>query len=92
MTDALLRVFEPACVRHDWGYRNFGRRQFDPTDDRREQVDRRLLRDMGRLCAIEFDRPRQAARLGGCLGAATAVFLIVRELGAPSFFGVGGES
>lgn len=48
------QVFRPACVQHDFGYRNFGRRgelDLDPTEARRTWIDDRFLVEMRRICS-----------------------------------------
>ena len=76
--------FEPACIRHDWGYRNFGSvniRGFDADERRRALVDERMREDMQAIC--ERDDP--ASRM--CLAEAELVFRVLRLGGHLSFYG-----
>jgi hypothetical protein len=53
---ARFKMFAPACVRHDWGYRNFGSvniRGFDANEERRRAVDERMRSDMFEICERE---------------------------------------
>lgn len=80
---SLAVSFRNACARHDFGYRNFGYSerglQLDPTDARREWVDRIFLADMRAACRgldVTFDCTRWALRYWGA----------VRLLGGRSYF------
>jgi hypothetical protein len=80
-------MFSPACERHDFGYRNYGKRWMDPTDWRRLQVDERFLHDMRGICDREF------AASGGlrasCRTQATSFYQAVKNFGGPAFYGEG---
>jgi len=46
-------LFDAACQRHDFGYRNFGRGlQLEPTRARKDMIDDTLYRDAQNLCEI----------------------------------------
>jgi hypothetical protein len=77
-------AFNPACERHDFGYRNFGGDQaYNPSDSRRSFVDSRFLADMDSICV---DRYPVWAR-PPCYASASAGYSIVRTLGGRAFFG-----
>lgn len=63
---------EAACIRHDFAYRNLGRRFFDPTDEARRRVDEQLGTD-----ATVLGQARVAAGLTETL----------QRFGAPGFYG-----
>lgn len=68
--------FAAACQRHDFGYRNFGKRGLDRTEARRAQVDHQFKRDMVDLC----DGSRR------CRIVATIFYAAVRSRGRGSFY------
>lgn len=70
--------FLSACKRHDWGYRNFGKKFFQPTDARRAQVDAVFLRDMRAIC--------DAHDWTGCDTTANTAWSGVRLGGGRSFY------
>jgi len=79
-----LDTFEPACERHDWGYRNFGsinRRGYDATEERRREVDEQLRSDMHSLCD---DLAEESLT---CRVVAEAIYRAVRVGGHLSFYG-----
>ena len=81
---ARFERFAPACVRHDWGYRNFGSvniRGFDATEDRRWSVDERMRADMLEIC--EQEEPTSIR----CRIEAELVHRAVRVAGHLSFYG-----
>lgn len=78
-------LFNRACNRHDFGYRNFGtgRLQLERTEARRAAIDQRLRDDLTALCqAHEAEGTSRAA----CLSLAQTVYTSVRTGGAPWFF------
>jgi hypothetical protein len=66
--------FTQACLRHDFGYRNYGR--LGLLDDRRRDVDERFLADMRAHCAS-----RPSDDLLPCLGWARDFHTAVRAFG-----------
>ena len=82
------RVFKDACIRHDFGYRNFGPgpnmgQWMDPRDSRRNYVDRQFDADMDWTCRT---RPLSITRRR-CLQVADVYYTAVRRLGgAPAFW------
>ncbi len=75
-------IFLDACVRHDFGYRNFGGTglRLDPTEKRRAAVDLQFYRDMQLIC-----RTLPAGEQGFCGVVAFAFYLAVRIFGATDF-------
>lgn len=71
--------FAAACVRHDWGYRNYGKGTFQPTDARRKQVDDVFYRDMIAICDYRG--------YANCVDAALAFYAGVRNFGSVHFYG-----
>jgi Prokaryotic phospholipase A2 len=76
-------LFRNACLRHDFGYRNFGQDglRLDPTESRRQKLDGQLRTDMNGICAKQpiTKRPQ-------CLSAANTYYSGVRIFGGPAFF------
>jgi Prokaryotic phospholipase A2 len=66
--------FTQACLRHDFGYRNYGR--LGLFDNRRKAVDERFLADMRDHCAT-----RLAWELVRCMAWARRFYLGVRAFG-----------
>jgi hypothetical protein len=66
--------FTQACLRHDFGYRNYGR--LGRFDERREAVDERFLEDMRDHCAT-----RLAWELVRCMAWARTFYVGVRAFG-----------
>jgi Prokaryotic phospholipase A2 len=76
--------FKRACLRHDFGYRNFGAghsksQWFDPKDKRRRFVDERFGIDMRNIC--------EAHDWNGCKSVAGTFFVAVRDVGGKAFYG-----
>jgi hypothetical protein len=70
--------FLVACQRHDWGYRNFGKKFFQPTDARRQQIDTVFYNDMIAIC--------HAHSWTGCGTVALLFRAAVRNFGGRAFF------
>ena len=66
--------FTDACLRHDFGYRNYG--PLGLLDERRRDVDERFLADMRGHCLA-----RPADEVIRCLGWARTYYLAVRGFG-----------
>ncbi len=75
--------FRNACLRHDFGYRNYGHGlTVNPTDARRDYVDNRFRSDMVNWCNANTTGSRNT----DCREWATIYFAAVRTRGGPSFF------
>lgn len=77
-------AFRAACQRHDFGYRNYGKRWMDATDSRREFIDDNFFHDMTLRC-IELG----ALAPPKCQGGAQNYHTGVRTFGGGPFFGEG---
>ena len=80
-------TFAPACVQHDFGYRNYGNHgalKLSPTEETRAWIDERFWHEMRRMC-FDTHGPSGGAT-NGCLGAAGVVYDGVRVFGGSSFF------
>ena len=80
-------TFAPACVQHDFGYRNYGNHgalKLSPTEETRAWLDERFWHEMRRMC-FDTHGPSGGAT-DGCLGAAGVVYDGVRAFGGSSFF------
>jgi hypothetical protein len=78
ITETWERRFHKACLRHDFGYRNYGRRYLDATDPRRMWIDDRFLRDMQNIC--------DANDWSGCDSRAQAFKAAVTLRGGNAFY------
>ncbi|GGS12829.1 hypothetical protein GCM10010252_60420 [Streptomyces aureoverticillatus] len=79
-------VFRPACVQHDFGYRNYGAKhelKLDPTRAAKDWIDGRFRTEMRRVCDDRYRTP--LAHLN-CTNAAEAYYLAVRFGGDSSYF------
>ncbi|MGP3988864.1 phospholipase A2 [Streptomyces sp. 3N207] len=79
-------VFRPACVQHDFGYRNYGRDhelKLDPTRKTKNWIDGRFRTEMRRICA---DRYPEQRRFHNCRSAAETYYLGVQIGGDGAFF------
>lgn len=84
-------IFHASCVRHDFGYRNYGKNlstpgvhpQFQPTDIRKGQIDDRFLLDMGQQC---WDKV-SIWKVPSCLAVAGVYYTAVHLGGKKAFFG-----
>ena len=80
------KVFRPACVLHDFGYRNYGAKhelKLDPTLRTKNWIDGRFRTEMRRICDDRYRTP--LAHLT-CTNAAQAYYLAVQVGGHNSFF------
>ena len=66
--------FTEACLRHDFGYRNYG--PLGALDERRREVDERFLADMREHC-----KTRPPTEIIRCLGWARTYYRAVRAFG-----------
>ncbi|MEO6989337.1 MAG: phospholipase [Aquihabitans sp.] len=75
--------FLPACQRHDFGYRNYGKGSIraNPTDAQRLTVDSRFLADMRAECA-----KYTGAKNTTCRGFASTYYSAVRLAGGKAFY------
>ncbi|SER90668.1 phospholipase A2 [Streptomyces qinglanensis] len=79
-------VFRPACVQHDFGYRNYGGNhalKLDPTRATKNWIDSRFRTEMRRICD---DRYSTAGRRRNCRRAADTYYAGVRIGGDKAFF------
>ncbi|MEU3195054.1 phospholipase A2 [Streptomyces sp. NPDC006992] len=79
-------VFRPACVQHDFGYRNYGGNhelKLDPTRATKNWIDSRFRTEMRRICD---DRYPAAGRHRNCRRAADTYYAGVRIGGDKAFF------
>ncbi|MBO8196651.1 hypothetical protein ITI46_34230 [Streptomyces oryzae] len=80
------KVFRPACVQHDFGYRNYGadhELKLDPTRRTKNWIDGRFRTEMRRICEDTYKAP---LRLTNCRNAAQAYYLGVQIGGDRAFF------
>ncbi|WP_431984828.1 phospholipase A2 [Streptomyces qinglanensis] len=80
------KVFRPACVQHDFGYRNYGGNhelKLDPTRATKNWIDGRFRTEMRRICD---DRYSAAGRHRNCRRAADTYYAGVRIGGDKAFF------
>jgi hypothetical protein len=76
--------FRTACLRHDFGYRNYGNGlTVAPFDQFRARIDSRFLSDMNGIC----ERRHNGDAENDCRTAADSNYLGVRFGGARAFFG-----
>lgn len=79
-------VFRPACVQHDFGYRNYGAHhelRLSPTREAKNWIDSRFRTEMERVCQDTYFTP--LAHIN-CVNAAKAYHLAVGFAGDPAFF------
>lgn len=77
----LVRFYD-SCVRHDFGYRNFGKRGYSRTDATRAWVDQQFPNDMRRACSTVHWSTRWS-----CNDHANAFYAAVRIGARSAFFG-----
>lgn len=80
-------AFTPACVQHDFGYRNYGARGdlgFAVTRDTKDWIDLRFRDEMYRICEDYASVPQAATQ---CVQDADNAFTAVYLFGDSSFFG-----
>lgn len=73
------KVFKPACVLHDFGYRNYGGNhelKLSPERETKNWVDGRFRTEMKRICD---DRYKTPLRHRGCRTAAAAYYEAVNK-------------
>ncbi|GAA4894196.1 phospholipase A2 [Streptomyces coeruleoprunus] len=79
-------VFRPACVQHDFGYRNYGGKwelKLSPTRETKNWIDGRFRTEMRRICDDTYRFP--VAHLN-CVNAAEMYHTAVQFGGDSSFF------
>jgi hypothetical protein len=79
-------VFRPACVQHDFGYRNYGARgklKLAPTRKTKSWIDGRFRTEMQRICDDRFSAPRRNRE---CRDTAQVYYLGVQIGGDRYFF------
>lgn len=86
------RVFHDSCVRHDFGYRNFGRNASGPgphpklgaNSTTKARIDKRFLNNMKIQCAAKY---HNFVTKKACNAAAGTFYLAVVKGGKKAFFG-----
>lgn len=79
----------PACVQHDFGYRNYGSRtpgglKLDPTRKAKNWIDTRFGEEIQRICDDKYQAGAQWER---CRNNASTMLFAVRVFGDGEFFG-----
>ncbi|MEU0662622.1 phospholipase A2 [Streptomyces lavendulocolor] len=80
------QVFRPACVQHDFGYRNYGARgalRLSPTRETKNWIDSRFRAEMERVCQDTYVTPLAGLN---CMNAARAYHVAVSLGGDGAFF------
>ncbi|MGA5407541.1 phospholipase A2 [Streptomyces lavendulocolor] len=80
------QVFRPACVQHDFGYRNYGARgalRLSPTRETKNWIDNRFRTEMERVCQDTYATPLAGLN---CMNAARAYHVAVSLGGDGAFF------
>ncbi|MGA5421154.1 phospholipase A2 [Streptomyces lavendulocolor] len=80
------QVFRPACVQHDFGYRNYGARgalSLSPTRETKNWIDSRFRTEMERVCQDTYATPLAGLN---CMNAARAYHVAVSLGGDGAFF------
>ena len=76
-------LFNRPCQQHDFGYRNYGRKdgrlQLSPDEDTRAWVDARWAQEMERVCVRNFSKPWETYNLIFCRGQASSVYGAMRH-------------
>lgn len=81
-----MSVMVPACQRHDFGYRNFGKGRLQPTQARKNQIDNQFLLDMQKICSDTYPGIVRASARSDCLTLAYEMAGGVSSFGNSSFF------
>ncbi|MET0864018.1 MAG: phospholipase A2 [Nakamurella sp.] len=83
LSSAYNTLFRNGCLRHDFGYRNFGQDglRLEPTESRRGKLDHQLLTDLRGICAKQ-----PLSKRVRCLSVANTYYSGVRVFGGPAFF------
>ena len=85
-------AFTPACDRHDFGYRNYGKNtstpgvhlKLDPTSARKKAIDSRFYSNMKKQCDDKYGNP---VTTGACKVAAKTFYTAVDKFGGSAFYG-----
>ena len=85
-------TFHESCVRHDFGYRNYGSGnsiglRLDPTEARRKTIDNRFHANMDIQCRSRFAGIWRVPQLEACYAAGKVYYEAVRFRGHQAFFG-----
>lgn len=76
---AWANLFRPACLLHDFGYRNFGNRlRLQRTEPRRAWIDGRFYTEMKRICRDKFSAWWRVANNAACHSEADIMYHVVR--------------
>lgn len=89
VSGAYRTYFHDPCVRHDFGYRNYGSKypgspSFSPTKATKDKIDRVFFGDTSYYCGMTFKGNTSA--LNSCSLGATAFYSAVSNKGGPAFF------
>jgi hypothetical protein len=87
----LAEMFRPACVLHDFGYRNYGARGtvHSVTRETKEWIDSRFDTELGRICRKNFaptPTPSSQSPYEQCMQVASVFVTTVGREGDPYFF------
>lgn len=80
------KVFRPACVQHDFGYRNYGSAhelKLSPTRKTKNWIDGRFRTEMQRLCDATY---KSSPQHENCLKAKDTFYFAVNNFGDKAFF------
>jgi hypothetical protein len=86
-------LFEAACNRHDFGYRNYGSAtsgglKLDPTESRRDSIDSQLHHNMDDVCDTHFHHKYlQLAQREACRKASDVFYWAVAHFAQKHYFG-----
>ncbi|MDO5698147.1 MAG: phospholipase A2 [Dermatophilus congolensis] len=78
ISSAYMKAFQNPCVRHDFGYRNYGAKsalKLAPTEEGRKIIDDKFLADMQGVAAATPDAPLRESLYVGALAFHSAVRL-----------------
>lgn len=80
----MQRVFKNACIRHDFGYKNYGKKYYRHTDSQRLKIDNQFKSDMVHICNTT---PGLPVTIAVCLSSANVFYIGVRMGGGKHFAG-----
>jgi hypothetical protein len=76
---AWAQLFRPACLLHDFGYRNFGNGlRLQRTEARRAWIDGRFYTEMKRICNDKYSAWWRIANDAACHAEAWTMYKVVR--------------
>ena len=85
-------VFNHSCVRHDFGYRNYGSGvknglRLDPTEARKKTIDNRFHSNLDIQCKSAYSGVTKVVQREACYAAAKIFYDAVATFGGQAFFG-----